>query len=113
MFGFIISGVAGAFSVMNRYLPGPWLSRRILHRRDGHKWGVPSMLLSAPYFLVANIFKGLLVGGGSAWLGVPLLWCLVMGIAFLAMGPLSLALLMKAKIAEAISRKRAATSSDA
>lgn len=102
MLGFIVSGVAGVVATLNRYLPSLRLIRRIVHRRDGHKWGVPAMLLAVPYFLIANIFKGILEGGGDAWFSLPLLWCLVMGSAFLALGPISLLLLAKARIREAI-----------
>ncbi len=104
MLGLIISGVTRAVSALNRYLPSLRLIQRIVHHRNSHKWGVPAMLLAVPYFLVANIFKGLLEGGGEAWLSVPLLWCLVMGIVFLVLGPISLLLLAKARAREAIAR---------
>lgn len=98
MLGFIVSGVAAAVSVLSRFLPSFRLIRRTARHRDSHKWGVPAKLLAVPYFLVANIFKGVLEDGGSVWFSVPLLWCLVMGIAFLALGPISLILLLAAPI---------------
>lgn len=104
MLGFIVSGVASVVTTLNRYLPSLRLIQRIVHRRDSHKWGVPAMLLAVPYFLVANIFKGILEDGGDAWLSVPLLWCLVMGVVFLALGPISLLLLAKARTREAVAR---------
>jgi|LSQX01.3.fsa_nt_gb hypothetical protein len=94
MLGFIVSGVARVVATLNRYLPSLRLIQRIIHRRDSHKWGVPAMLFAVPYFLVANIFKGIIEDGGHALFSVPLLWCLVMGIAFVVLGPISLILLL-------------------
>lgn len=104
MLGFIVSGVASVVATLNRYLPGLRLIQRIVHRRDSHKWGVPAMLIAVPYFLVANIFKGILEDGGHALFSVPLLWCLVMGIVFLVLGPISLLLLARALTREAVAR---------
>lgn len=102
MLGFIFSGVAAVVSVLGRFLPSFLLIKRIIYRRDSHKWGVPAMLIAVPYFLVANIFKGILEDGGEAWLSVPLLWCLIMGIVFLVLGPVSLLMLAKARTWEAL-----------
>lgn len=101
MFSGIITGVINAFGFLARYLPSLRLIMRIIHRRDSHKWGVLAMLLAAPYFFVANIFKELIEGGGEPWLSIPMLWCLVMGLVFMAMGPASLIILAKARIREA------------
>lgn len=107
MFSGIIAGVISTFGFLARYLPSLRLIMRIIHRRDSHKWGVPAMLLAAPYFFVANIFKELIEGGGEPWLSIPMLWCLVMGLVFLAMGPASLIILAKARIREAAARRSA------
>lgn len=104
MLGFIVSGVASVVATLNRYLPSLRLIQRIVHRRDSHKWGVPAMLIAVPYFLVANIFKGILEDGGHALFSVPLLWCLVMGIVFLVLGPISLLILAKTRTREAVAR---------
>ena len=107
----IIAGVINTFDFLARYLPSLRLIMRIIHRRDSHKWGVPAMLLAAPYFLVANIFKGILEDGGHALFSMPLLWCLVMGIVFLALGPISLVLLFVARVREAMPQRRRVPSS--
>ncbi|KKI20828.1 hypothetical protein XM48_06815 [Leucobacter sp. Ag1] len=78
---------------MARYAPGPRLISRI-SRRAGLKWGVPSMLVAVPYFLVANMLKSFIDDDGVVWLSLPLLWCLAMGIAFIVLGPVSLLLLI-------------------
>ncbi|UOR02386.1 hypothetical protein MUN77_03460 [Leucobacter allii] len=102
MFSGIIAGVINTFDFLARYLPSLRLIMRIIHRRDSHKWGVPAMLIAAPYFLVANIFKELIEDGGEAWISLPMLWCLVMGIVFAMMGPVGLVLLGKARVGETI-----------
>ncbi len=107
MFSGIIAGVINTFDFLARYLPSLRLIMRIIHRRDSHKWGVPAMLIAAPYFLVAKIFKELIEDGGEPWLSIPMLWCLVMGLVFLAMGPVGLILVAKARVREAVARRRA------
>jgi len=102
----IFAGTASTYYFLARYAPGPWLISRI-RRRDGLKWGMPAMLVAAPYFLLANVLKDLIENGGSALLALPLLWCLVMGIIFLAIGPISLILLANAWAREAVARRRA------
>ncbi len=106
MLSFIFLGVAGVVAALNRYLPSLRLIQRIIHRRDSHRWGVPAMLLAVPYFLLANVFKGILENGGHALFSAPLLWCLVMGIVVLALGPISLILLLAARVREAMTRHR-------
>ncbi|WP_336652129.1 MULTISPECIES: hypothetical protein [unclassified Leucobacter] len=112
MFSGIIAGVINTFGFLARYLPSLRLIMRIIHRRDSHKWGVPAMLLAAQYFLVVNIFKELIEGGGEPWLSIPMLWCLVVGLVFLAMGPASLIILAKARIREAAARRKARRPAD-
>lgn len=107
MFSGIIAGVINTFDFLARYLPSLRLIMRIIHRRDSHKWGVPAMFLAAPYFLVANIFKELIESGGEPWLSIPMLWCLVMGLVFLAMGPVGLILVAKTRVRDAVARRRA------
>lgn len=106
MLGFIVTGVAGVVATLNRYLPSLRFIQRIVHRRDSHKWGVPGMLFAVPYFLVADVFKGILEGGGNALFSVPLLWCLVMGIVFLALGPISLLRLLIERRRQRVRRRR-------
>ena len=106
MLRFIFAGVARAYYFLARYAPGPRLISRI-RRRDGLKWGVPAMLAAAPYFFLADVLKRLIENEGPAWLSLPLLWCLVMGISFLVMGPTSLVLLVVARTRETITQRKA------
>ncbi|GAA1628534.1 hypothetical protein [Leucobacter chromiireducens] len=110
MLNFIVSGFANVVATLNRHLPSLRLIQRVVHRRDSHKWGVPAMLLAVPYFLLANVFKVILEDGGHALFSLPLLWCLVMGIVFLALGPISLVLLFAARAREVMTQRRRAHS---
>lgn len=103
MLRFIFTGVSCTYYFLEHYAPGPRLIFRI-RRRDGLKWGMPAMLFAVPYFLVANVLKALIEGGGSAWLSLPLLWCLVMGIVFILLGPISALLLVAARYREGRTR---------
>lgn len=100
MLSTIFSGVALA-----RFAPGPLLIARIL-RRDGLKWSVPAMLVAAPYYYVANLIKGLIEQGGNPLLSLPMLWCLVLGTAFLVLGPISLLKLVRARLVEAAQARK-------
>ncbi|MFV0252067.1 MAG: hypothetical protein ACK5H2_01860 [Beutenbergiaceae bacterium] len=85
---------------MFRFAPGPRLLRR-LRQRDGLKWGIPAMLLAVPYFLIAATCVQIIEGGGPGWLNLVVLWCLVLGMAFVLTGPISVLLLAKARVEEA------------
>lgn len=100
MLNFIFAGVAKVYYFLARFAPGPRLITRI-RRRNGLKWGVPAMLVAVPYFLIANVLIQTLEDGGSKWLALPLLWCLVLGLAFLLLGPVSLIQLAIARTREA------------
>lgn len=105
MLTFIFRGAARCYYFLARFAPGPRLISRIL-RRDGLKSGVPAMIVAAPYYYVANLIKGLIEQGGDAWLSLPLLWCLVMGTAFLVLGPISLLKLAKTRLVEAVQARK-------
>ncbi|WP_337007393.1 MULTISPECIES: hypothetical protein [unclassified Microbacterium] len=105
MLRIIFAGVTRTYYVLARYVPGLRLISRI-RRRDGLKWGVPAMLVAAPYFLVANLLKVLIEDRGSAWLSLPLLWCLIMGMTFVVLGPVSVVLLVIARTRETVESRR-------
>lgn len=65
------------------------------------------MLVAVPYYLAADICQRFIEDGASVWLSVPMLWCLVMGTAFIVLGPVSLILLGIARLREAANERRA------
>lgn len=91
---------------LRRYMPTNILLDLIRTRR-GLKWGIPAMLLAAPYLLAASICTNLIADGGPGWLNLLVLLFIWNAMKFLIMGPVSLALLVRVRIQEAAARRRA------
>lgn len=93
-----------ALSVRTRYLLRRYMPTNILldliRTRRGLKWGVPAMLLAAPYLLAASICTNFIAGGGAGWLNLLVLLFIWNALKFLVMGPISLALLVSVRIRE-------------
>lgn len=105
MLTLIFRTLTALVSFLLRFEPGLRLLVRI-RRRDGLKWGVPAMLIAVPYFLIASTCVQIIENGGPGLLYLLVLWSVVIGGAFILMGPLSLMLLCLANITEAIRRYR-------
>ena len=84
---------------LRRYMPTNILIDAV-RTRHGLKWGIPAMLLAVPYLLAASAFTTLIADGGPGWLNLLVLLCLWNALKFLAMGPVSLVLLTRARIQE-------------
>ena len=96
---------------LRRYMPTNILLDAIRTRR-GLKWGVPAMLLAVPYLLAASTFTTLITDGGPGWLNLLVLLCLWNTMKFIIMGPVSLILLARVRVREAVTfhaQRRAAT----
>ena len=90
---------------LRRYMPTNILLDAIRTRR-GLKWGVlPAMLLAVPYLLAASTFTTLIADGGPGWLNLLVLLCLWNTMKFALMGPISLVLLIRVCLREAIARR--------
>lgn len=100
-----------AASVRNRYFLRRYMPTNIaldlIRTRRGLKWGIPAMLLAAPYLLAASICANLIADGGPGWLNLVVLLCVYDAMKFLIMGPVSLVLLVRVRIEEAGARRRA------
>ena len=86
---------------LRRYMPTNILLDAIRTRR-GLKWGVPAMLLAVPYLLAASTFTTLIADGGPGWLNLLVLLCLWNTMKFVIMGPVSLILLARVRVREAV-----------
>ncbi|WP_196482703.1 sulfate permease, partial [Propionibacterium freudenreichii] len=69
-----------AASVHTRYFLRRCMPTNILldaiRTRHGLRWGIPAMLLAAPYLLAASICTNLIADGGPGWLNLlVLLFC--------------------------------------
>ena len=84
---------------LRRYMPTNILLDAIRTRR-GLKWGVPAILLAAPYLLAASTFTTLIADGGPGWLNLLVFLCLWNTMKFIIMGPVSLILLGRARLRE-------------
>ena len=84
---------------LRRYMPTNVLLDAIRTRR-GLKWGLPAMLLVAPYLYVAGILRVVIEDGGPGWLHLLVLLCVWNAMKFAIMGPVSLVLLLRVRAAE-------------
>lgn len=85
---------------LRRYMPTNILLDAIRTRR-GLKWGVPAMLLAAPYLLAASTFTTVIADGGHGWLKLLILLCIWNTMKFVIMGPVSMILLAHIRVREA------------
>ncbi len=84
---------------LRRYMPTNILLDLIRTRR-GLKWGIPAMLLAVPYFLAAAVCVQIIEDGGHGWLNILVLLFVWNALKFLCIGPVSAALLTKARLGE-------------
>ena len=104
MFRFILTLSVRTRDFLHRYMPSNRLLAAIRTRR-GLKWGLPAMLVAAPYVLVATICSSLVADGGPGWLHLVVLLGCWNALKFILMGPISVALLVRARIREAMIRR--------
>lgn len=97
---------------LRRYMPTNVLLDLIRTRR-GLKWGIPAMLLAAPYLLAASICTNLIANGGPGWLNLLVILFIWNALKFLILGPVSLVLLFRIRIHEAAERRRVRRQSEA
>ena len=90
---------------LHRYMPSNRLLAGIRTRR-GLKWGIPAMLVALPYILIASICSGSAADGGPGWLHLIVLWACWNALKFIIMGPVSVVLLVRARLHEAAIRRR-------
>lgn len=91
---------------LRRYMPTN-IALDAIRTRRGLKWGVPAMLLAVPYLYAASVVRVLIEDGGPGWLNLLVLLFIWDALKFAIMGPVSLILLIRARIREAVARRRA------
>lgn len=93
-----------ALSISTRYFLRRYTPTNILldliRTRRGLKWGLPAMLLAAPYLLAASVCTNLIAGGAPGWINLLVLLFIWNAMKFLIMGPVSVALLLCARLRE-------------
>lgn len=90
---------------LRRYMPTN-IALDAIRTRQGLKWGLPAMLLAAPYLLVASICTNLIADGGPGWLNLLVLLFVWNALKFIVIGPISLVLLVRVRIREATEQRR-------
>ena len=90
---------------LRRYMPTNILLDAIRTRR-GLKWGIPAMLLAAPYLLAASVCTTLIADGAPGWLNLLVLLCLWNTMKLIVMGPVSVLHLLRVRIREAAAIRR-------
>lgn len=98
------------YAVLQRYAPTNIVLGRIRQRR-GLKWGIPAMLLAAPYIVLAHWCSSAIGDGAPGWFNLVVLLCVWNALKFIAIGPISVALLIRARYRERIEGREAATES--
>ncbi|GAB3033967.1 hypothetical protein GCM10027052_09350 [Parafrigoribacterium mesophilum] len=93
-----------AASVRTRYFLRRYMPTNVLldliHTRRGLKWGVPAMLVAAPYLLAAAICAQAVMDGGPGWLDLFVILFTWNGLKFLFSGPSSTTCLIRARLRE-------------
>ena len=90
---------------LRRYMPSNILLD-LIRTRNGLKWGVPAMLLAAPYLGVAAWCTNLIESGGPGWLHLVVLVCIWNALKMMAIGPVSVVLLVRARAREYRSQRQ-------
>ncbi|PPG06587.1 MULTISPECIES: sulfate permease [unclassified Rathayibacter] len=78
-----------------------------LRTRRGLKWAVPAMLIAAPYLLGAWLLTVWIADGGPGWLNLLVLLFIWNALKFLVNGPITLIILIRARLAERRDRRLA------
>lgn len=91
---------------LRRYIPTNILLDAIRTRRRGLKWGVPAMLFAIPYLLIANVCVQLIDDGAPGWLHLVVLWATWNMLKLLWIGPISVVLLIRTRVREAVTIRR-------
>lgn len=89
-----------------RYMPTN-IALDAIRTRRGLKWGIPVMLLAVPYFLAASYCLTLVEEGGPGWLNLLVLVFCWNALKFLAIGPISVILIVRIRIREAFAGRGA------
>lgn len=78
-----------------------------IRTRRGHTWGIPAALVMVPAYLYAASFTTTLIErGGPGWLTLIVLTLIWSALKFAVMAPVSVGLLLRARLAERSSRRR-------
>lgn len=95
---------ADAVALFRRFLPTHGIRDAVMSRR-GLKWGIPAMLLAAPYLAAAKLLTDHIEQGGPDWLHLVVLLCAWNALKMLWLGPMSLIALAGTRHREHVQRR--------
>ena len=75
--------------------------------RRGLRWGIPAIFAAVPYFLAAQWCVTTIEHGGPGWLNLLVLLCAWNAIKLILNGPITVVLLIRARLSELRERRRA------
>ena len=104
MFELILAATARCYFFLRRLMPTAIVIDAINTRR-GLKWGVPAMLLAAPYTVAAIYCRAQVETGGPGWLNLLVILCLWNSLKLLLIGPISLLKLMVVRVRDAVTSR--------
>lgn len=81
--------------------------RDAVYTRRGLKWGVPAMLLAAPYIAAVKLLTDHIEQGGPGWLHLVVLLCAWNALKMLWLGPMSLFALVRVRHREHVQHRTA------
>lgn len=105
MFRLIWAASVRTYSILG-YAPTSLLIAATRTRR-GLRWGLPAMLLAIPYLFAAHWCVTTIEAGGPGWLNLVVLLCGWNSIKLTLNGPITVVLLIRTKIRERASLRRA------
>lgn len=91
---------------LRTYMPTNILLNALRTRR-GLKWGGPAMLIAVPYLLGAWLLTVWIADGGPGWLNLLVLLFIWNALKFFVNGPITLVVLIRARLAERRDYRRA------
>lgn len=96
MFQLMIVFVSRIYAFFQRTMPTNILIRAT-HTRRGLKWGVPAMLLSIVYVVIAAALAQWVAGGAPGWINLLVLVCLWNALKFVINGPVTVVRLVRVR----------------
>lgn len=88
MFQLLIAFVSRIYAFFQRSMPTNILIRAT-HTRRGLKWGVPAMLLTVVYIVIAAALAQWVAGDAPGWINLLVLLCLWNALKFVVNGPIT------------------------
>ena len=104
MFRLIFTATANTHGLLG-YAPSNLLLDYIRTRRDP-KWALWAMLIAVPYFAIAYWCTTIIDNGGPGWLHLIVLVCIWNAFKMILIGPVSVALLVGARVRERSARRQ-------